>query len=157
MMISDWSTGSSFEVLPANTYLVEITGWKRDRNKNSGNENVRFDGKVCTPKNFDGKPLADFITLTEKAVWRIKAFLLACLKPEGELPAMDTNGAEFENLLNACLGRKMYWNTIVEEYNGKDSNKTAQNDPYTSYAKAEPFAVENLTDVPEWVKSKEEA
>ena len=131
MMINDWNP-STIEVLPAMTYLVEITGWKRDKNK-TGTENIRFDAHVVKPTNYKGKSLADFITLTDAASWRLKAFLGDCLNLSSvgyKLPAMDTNSVEFENLLASCKGRQMFWNVMVDNYNGQDKNKTTQKEPY---------------------------
>jgi hypothetical protein len=139
------------------TYLVEITGWKRDKNK-TGTENIRFDAHVVKPTNYKGKSLADFITITDAAIWRLKAFLGACLNLSSvgyKLPAMDTNSVEFENLLAACKGRQMFWNVIVDNYNGQDKNKTAQ-EGYGEYAKNKPFNVDDAADIPDWVRNKGE-
>ena len=146
---------STFEVLPAMTYLVEITGWKRDRNKNSNNENIRFDAKVVKPVAHKDKHLSDFITITENSIWRLEAFLLACLNKPADMPQLDTNSSEFENILNACKGRQMFWNVIVDNYNGKDNNKTSQKEPYSELSKQAPFNAESINDIPDWVKNQE--
>jgi hypothetical protein len=157
MMINDWNP-STIEILPANTYLVEITAWKREKSK-TGNDMIRFDGRVVKPANFEGKSLVDYITITETAIWRLKAFIANALNLASngvKLPKMDTNSSEFENILNACKGRKMFWTVIVDTYDGKEKNKTAQKDPYGEWAKNAPFSVESIEDVPDWVKSDKE-
>ena len=143
------------ELLPAATYCVEITDYKKDRNLKSSNEQIMFSAKVVTPKDYAGKSLVDFITITEASVWRIKAFLIACLNTN-ELPKVDTTSLEFDGLLNACKGRRMYWDVIIDNYNGKDKNKTHSKNPYGEYAKNHPFSADNLSDIPEWVKNNDE-
>ena len=156
-MISDWDP-KNIEVVPAMIYLVEVTGWKRDKNK-TGTENIRFDAHVVKPPAYKGKSLADFITLTDAASWRLKAFLGACLNLSSvgyKLPAMDTNSVEFENLLNGCKGRQMFWNVFIDNYNGQDKNKTTQKEPYGEFAKNKPFSVDDAADIPDWVREKVE-
>ena len=156
-MLMDWEKAGNqeFEIYPEGSYCVEIKSWKKEIAKSSGNEMIRLDGAIVTPSAHKGKSVVEWITLTEAAQWRLAFFLEKCLAIDvKKLPPMDTDSEEFRNLLNACKGRKMFWNIYIDSYDGKNKNKTTQKDPYEISKGNQPFDISTIEEAPDWVKSR---
>jgi hypothetical protein len=141
-----------FKLYPEGNYHVKINALKREKNKNSGNTQIKISATILDGE-FKSEPITDFIVITEASQWRIAAFLAANLKLDvAQLPAMEVESAEFDALLNACKDRAMYWSVFVDTYNGKQVNKVTQRDPYVTDPNEAAVDYAQIEDVPEWVK-----
>lgn len=153
-MKMDWKKAkeNDYKVYPEGNYHVKVNALKREKNKNSGNTQIKVSGTI-EKGEFKGDPITDFIVVTEASQWRIAAFLEACLKLDvAQLPAMEVESMEFDALLGACKDRLMYWSIFVDTYNGKQVNKVTQRDPYVSDPNEPAVDYAQIEDIPEWVR-----
>jgi len=140
-------------LLPDGAYLVTINSWKKIASKGSSNEQVEWSTEVNAPAEHMGASLREYHTLTESALWRLSSFLGQVLQFDvSSLPPIDTDAQEFKNLLDACVGRKVYMNIFTDTYNGKTKNKTTTKDPYAPAQGNPGFDPASIEDVPSWVK-----
>jgi len=140
-----------FPVYPEGAYLVRVDSWER-QNKVGKKPSILIKAKIIEPKAHANGHLAEFFTLSESSMWRVALFLESCLDYDvTKLPAIDTDSIDFDNLLDACKGRTMWWNVFVDNYDGKERNKTTTQDPYAVGQGNKPFDPKVLSDVPDWV------
>lgn len=140
-----------FPVYPEGAYMVKIDSIERQKSS-KGKDMLLIKAKIIEPKAHASGSIAEFLTLTETSLWRIALFLESCLDYDvAKLPAIDTDSVDFDNLLDACKGRTMWWNVFIDNYDGKERNKTTTQDPYAVAKGNTPFDPKCISDVPEWV------
>jgi len=126
----DWKKEQSGDFIhyPAGTYYVRIVSWERLK-AGTGTEQIRWRAEIIAPEEHKGRSILDHTALTETALWRVAKAVAACgVKTEGKV---DTSGAAFEAVLNACKERRVYWHVTEEMYNGKIRNKIVDYQPDT--------------------------
>lgn len=63
---------------PEQEYKMKITKATLDKNQNTGNRQLVLDLEIVEPAKYAGKPFRDYLTLTEKAMFRVGWLLDAC-------------------------------------------------------------------------------
>lgn len=138
----NWKTNNV--VVEAGNYHVTFDSWKDHTAKDSGNPCV-----IVTYLTEAGEPIADFLTLTDAAMWKVATVVEACSIDIGKLAEMDTASEEFRRVLNQCKGKRLYITVTKEKREGKDRNSVV------GYC---PDGAENLEvledDVPDFIKNK---
>lgn len=150
-----WKNAGQNQVAEAGTYHVEIKGYK-DYKAMSGNPCLIIEHTIIGPtegvgSEMVGRKMADFITLTESATWKLGWFVGSCGIVIADLPDMDTGSEDFKRILNMCKGRRLWVTVTKEVYNGKDVNKFVDYMPDEDQEE-----VEVIEEVPEFLRKKKE-
>jgi hypothetical protein len=155
VMLMSWKNANKNRVVEAGTYLVEVTNWK-DHKSAAGNPCIILETVVvgsgseeASPDNEIGAKIADFLTLTESAAWKLAWVVNTLGISIAELPDMDTGGEEFLRILNACKGRRMFVTCTKGVNNGKDVNNITNYMPDESQE-----TVEVKEEVPSFIKNR---
>jgi len=139
-----------FELYPADTYTLEILSFERGTSSN-GNPQMKV-GMAIKGGDFNGKPYTDWLSLTDKALWRVKAFFWAA---GATLPKvdLDTSGELFMRLCNELKGHELAANIGVKV----NPNTAKENNNIEQFMRTEdPWELDvNQVDgdIPDFVKS----
>lgn len=109
-------TGTAFFV-PAGTYTVRVAEAIEDTSK-SGNDMLKLKLRIVLNNGHDGPALFDYLVLSEGASWKIDQFLAAMGKHPGEGRAVELDP-------DIMIGWECDAELVVDEYNGKQSNKVS--------------------------------
>ena len=109
-----------FTVYPAGTYVMEMLDWER-KVSSKGNPQIMVKLAIKENEEYNGKPYTEWISLTEAALWRVKAFLWA-LGAQIPKVALDTNGELFTRMLNECKGHELGMEVEKIVRDGKENN-----------------------------------
>jgi hypothetical protein len=140
------------EPIEAGVYLVKLLKWEI-RKALSGNDKITWEAVITGP---EGNPnvnrhLWDDISLTEQALWRLGWFVQEAGVNIKKLKDTDTHSAEFHQIMDVIVGREMFWNVVVDTYQGNTRNKV------TEYLKAGKDEVDiDFNDIPDFIKNKKE-
>lgn len=116
----DWtSTGGDFPLLPSGTKLVKITEWEKV-SASTGTQQIRWHANVERPEDEAGSSLVEHTPLTEKSLWKLANLVAACGIDTKALGKMTVGTPAFVKVLNACKGRRVYWNVYQDSYDGGD-------------------------------------
>lgn len=152
-MDMDWGkeVPQGLEVYPEGTYKVMILDYKRVP-ASTGTPQIRWRAKILEPAEFEGKTILDHTALTEKSLWRVAWLVSACGIEVEKLGKMAVNSAAFEQVLENCKGRTIYWHLTVgiapngHERNTIDDYKRDDQQPPVEFIKQE--------DVPDFLKEE---
>jgi hypothetical protein len=135
----DWTkANSNIELYPAGTYKVCITRWEYVTAK-TGSKQIRWVAEIEEPTEFATKPILDHCVLSENTTWKLANFVSSCGINTNKLPITEVGSPSFERILDACVGRSMYWNLNVETYQGINRNKVQE---YLRDEKQPPLEIE---------------
>jgi hypothetical protein len=99
---------SNNPVYPTGTYKVRIKATE-PVTASTGTQQIRWKAEIISPEEHAGRSMVDHTALTEKALWRLANMVNAAgvdLKSAG---VTDTNSPAFQNIVQSCVGRTMYW------------------------------------------------
>lgn len=148
-----YADNNTIETLPAGTYKVHMTKWEKCIAK-TGMEQIRVYASIVGAGELEGKPITDHIALSDKAHWRVAWFIKEALgweKEDMQAAGKIAVGSEkFNRCFDLAKDRTMYWTIIIDPtYN---NNKVTE---YIPDADIEKVDVDELEDVPTWVRNKE--
>lgn len=117
MAIIDFDATASFNVLPTGTYNMKVSEMSQGFSK-VGNPMITA-RLVVMDGEFEGEQYTDFLSLNDKALWKLARFVVACQvqKAKGK---MDTESSEFKSIINSCIGQTLY--IEVEEKDGRNGS-----------------------------------
>jgi len=141
----------NIETLPEGTYKVMLIKWEKAIAR-TGTEQIRYYATVVEGEQ-EGKSLIDHIALSEKAFWRVAWFIKEALGWEKEdmqaVGNIDVGSEKFNRCFDLAKQRCMWWVVTVDKtYN---NNKVVE---YLPDAEVDKVNVDDIEDVPTWVKSK---
>jgi hypothetical protein len=151
-MEMDWGKETPNQVYPEGSYKVRIESFER-KTASTGTPQIMWRARIIEPVEFEGKSIVDYTALTEKALWRVAWLVSACGIKVEKLGKMDVNSNAFNQVLNSCVGRTVYWHVLLGL-----SNKGAERNEMDDYKKdpdQEPLdfvAGFGDSDVPEFLK-----
>ena len=150
--MAKYADRSNIEVLPAGNYKVELTKWEKCVAR-TGMEQIRFYATVKDGEHTD-KPLVDHIALSDAAHWRVAWFIKEALGWDKEdmkgVGKMEIGSEKFNRCFDLAKNRTMFWVVSIDAtYN---NNKVVE---YINDPDAGKVEVDDLEDVPEWVKNKQ--
>lgn len=140
----------SFEVYPSGPYVVKIKSIEEVM-ASTGNPQLKVSAEiVSSPEPVHlGKPVTDFITLTETAAWKLDRFLNGMKVDTKKLGVIDTDSGQFRNLLNKLVNKTTIWTlTQITDRNGNPRNRVVD-------WKVDEARVED-DDLPEFLSKAEE-
>jgi len=137
-MIIDWEAEQDRMVYPQGTYKVIIDDFEHVT-ASTGTEQIRWKAKIVEPEEHKDRTIVDHTALTEKAIWRLQKLVKAAGLEAKSLGKTDTTSPQFEVILNACKGRKMFW-AVGEELDNKGLPRNSIND-YVNDLDQEPIKV----------------
>ena len=151
MTTMDWETegkGGDFTVYPEGTYLVCINGYERVT-ASTGTPQVRWKASILDGE-FVGKPVTLHTPLTEKSLWKIARLVKACGIDLHGLAKMDIDGKAFNNVLDKCLNRTVFFVMGVSPDNkGRDRNDINE---FRMDTKQKIITVDDEADTPDFLK-----
>jgi len=143
-------TSEGYQVYPASTYKVVINDWERSKAR-TGTPQIRWKAQIIEGP-FKGKPITEHTPLTEKALWKV-ANLIYGAGVDARKLNLDTSSTAFDQILNACKGRKSYWLLSEDtDNNGKLRNNV---DSYSQVEDQEIVEFEMPDDAPDFVKGED--
>jgi hypothetical protein len=150
--MAKYADRGNIEVLPAGTYKVALNKYEKCVAR-TGMEQIRYYATVAEGDHMDA-PLIDHIALSDAAHWRIAWFIKEALGWEKEdmqnAGKMEIGSERFNRCLDLAKGRTMFWVVSVDPtYN---NNKVME---YINDPDAGKVEVDQLEDVPDWVKNKQ--
>jgi hypothetical protein len=114
-MIVDWEAENERFVFPGGTYKIVVDTWERGESGVKKTPYIMYKAKVMDPEEHAGKTIVVFLYLTEASIWRLQKFVSAAGVDAKPLGKTDDTSPQFEQVLNLCIGRKMFW--LVNETN----------------------------------------
>lgn len=105
----DFQKESGVPIYPKGTYKVLICKWERGESKDKKTPQIKWTAEVQVPLEHAGRPMQDFTSLTEAALWKVVKLIQGCGIDTSKLKKIDTNSRAFENILNHCINRTSYW------------------------------------------------
>lgn len=123
-----------FPTYPEGTYKVELTKWSQFEAKTEKKTTMlSWVGKILEPKEIsgeqgtiviEGKPISAAIPCTESTFFRVAQWVRDCGFILDDLPNVEVNTPAFFAVLNACVGRTMYW--VMKTTPGRDKPVLAE-------------------------------
>jgi hypothetical protein len=149
--MAKYADRSNIEVLPAGSYKVRLDKWEKCVAR-TGMEQIRYYATVVDGEHED-KPLIDHLALSDAAHWRVAWFIKESLGWTKEdmqaIGKMEIGSERFNRCLDMAKGRTMFW--VIQIDPTYNNNKVTE---YIDDPDAGRFDVEELEDVPDWVKNK---
>jgi hypothetical protein len=120
----NWKDHESQElkVYPEATYHVRIENWARGVVARSGNKQIRFRARIIDGQYSCGA-IFDHAVLTANAIWKVAKIVQKAGIDLKTLPKMEIDSQAFDDVLETCKGRTMYWAVREKSYNGAVSNE----------------------------------
>ena len=120
----DWDSETERIVYPQGTYKVIVDGWDRGVSGVKKTPYIMVKTKILEPEEHLDRTLNTFLYLTAPSLWRLQRFISAAGIQVKGLGKTDDQSPQFEAVLNATIGRKMFWH-VTE---GKDDKGLPKND-----------------------------
>ena len=116
------SEGNEFTLYPDGCYVVKVESWKREDSKKKGTPQICWLTRI-TEGEFEGQTIIDYHALTEKALWRLGTYVKNCGVDVSDTETHEIGSTAFNQVLNACVGRKVGFRLYTEAWDGKERNK----------------------------------
>lgn len=153
MKVTWKGNGSGKEPVPADNYEVQITDYRFTESL-KGNPQITWETKIVGPggSEYIGRTLYEQTTLMPSSIWKLGWLVESLGINTGVLPEVDTESEEFRRIIKACVGRRLWFTVDIDVWDGKKRNKVV--DYQASSDQAELNTLEDIEDVPDFIKSK---
>ena len=152
-MEMDWGkeTPQGIEVYPEGTYKVRIDDYQK-KTASTGTPQLMWRARIIEPVELEGKTILEYTALTEKSLWKLAWLVSACGVAVEKLGKMEVGSTAFNQVLEACKGRTVYFHVIVGTSNqGKQRNEI---DDFKKDTEQEPIEFSKTDDVPEFLREE---
>lgn len=115
----DWDgiKDTKFPVYPEGQYHVQITGVDFIKQKSNGNDLAKLTGTILD-EPYNGCEITTVLTITEKAVWKVKVMLKACgVEPDERHKRCELMSIAFKNLVQLAIGKISIWDVSAPRKN----------------------------------------
>ena len=120
----NWDEEQERIIYPQGTYKVIVDSWTRGESGVKKTPYIMMKTKILDPEEHLDRTLVCFLYLTAPSLWRLQRFVSAAGVQVKGLGKTDDASPQFEAVLNATIGRKMFWH-VTE---GKDDKGLPKND-----------------------------
>lgn len=119
---SDVPEGSGDTVVPAGKYKMQVKGFEPCVAK-TGKKQIRGDFEFLDNPEFEGLEKREYFNIDENSLWKLKRFMGALIDTKSlKSKEMEIDSIVFQDLLEDCVGKALFINYGVEEYEGLERN-----------------------------------